>query len=335
MAPPTRPTARPARALLAAVLVAPLALACSSVPRRPEPAPLPSTPDVPPPIEERVDPRGFHHRAGTFVYDVRNEATIEVAGDTLPADTVVSEAVVTYRITAGELETDSLPVAGTIDAWSVRSSRAAAAPHDTLVLPLPFAGVLTGDGLRLALPALPSPAPSSLAPPPPAPSPAPAVAATDSLAARPTPPLDEPCRAPIAAPVALARELLVLPPDSIAVGTTWMDTTTTTICRGEVPVTTTAVQRYTVLGSTIFEGREALAIERRSEITLGGAGARRGRTLTVRGSGTGRTVFYASTERGALLGLDGEYDTDLAVESGTRRQQFAQRARQRVRLRDR
>jgi hypothetical protein len=145
--------------------------------------------------------------------------------------------------------------------------------------------------------------------------------------------VERPCAAPLSAPVALARDLLLLPPSQLAVGTTWSDSTVTTVCRGEVPVTTTAVRRYTVLGSARVGGGEAVAIERTSAITIAGSAQLRGRTVAVSGSGTGRTTFYASVERGALLGADGSYETDLTIESATRRQQFTQATSQRVRLR--
>jgi hypothetical protein len=147
------------------------------------------------------------------------------------------------------------------------------------------------------------------------------------------PPVERPCAVALAAPVALARELLILPPSALAVGTTWSDTTVTTLCRGGVPVTTTAVQRFTVLGSTRIDGDEAVAIERSSESTISGTTRLRGRTVAVSGSGRGRATFYASVERGAILGADGTYETELTIESGTRRQQFDQATRQRVRLR--
>ena len=316
------------RARAAAVVAAGLLAAVCAPPRAPEPPPVPA-PDAPeplPPIVQRVDARGYRPRPGTLGYEVTSATTIAVRGDTLPPDTLAVTARLTFRVgqpTPGDTG-EVVRVGGSIDAYEVRGSRPGAALPDTLVLPIPFVGVLGASGIELegiaALPTDPATAPPDTS--------AAGPAAADSAAVA-----ERPCVAALSAPVALARELLILPPSSLAVGTTWSDTTATTLCRGGVPVTTTTVQRFTVLGSTRIDGDEAVAIERATESTIGGSTRLRGRTVAVSGTGTGRATLYASVARGAILGADGTYAVELAIESGTRRQQFAQSTRQRVRLR--
>ncbi len=318
----------PCTRLVALVLSAGVLASCAP-PRTPAPRPSPTTPQPLPPIEERVDARGFRWRAGALSYEVSSEAAIDVRGDTLPADTLRVSALLTFHIdTTGE-EDAPLPVAGTVDAYEVHGARLGSAPADTLTLPISFAGVLGPAGLALDGDTAVASDSGRLVHPDSAVVVADSAAAADSGALAAT----RPCSASVSAPVALARDLLLLPPSRLAVGTTWSDSTVTTICRGEVPVTTRTMRRFTVLGSARVEGGEATAIERTSESTIDGSTQLRGRVVTVSGSGSGRTTFYASVERGAILGADGSYETDLTIESGSRRQQFTQLVVQRVRLR--
>ncbi len=305
-------------------------LASCAPPRAPAPRPSPATPQPLPPIEERVDARGFRWRAGALSYEVSSQAAIDVRGDTLPADTLRVSALLTFHIDATGEDGAPLPVAGTVDAYEVHGVRLGAAPADTLTLPISFAGVLGPAGLALEGDTAVAADSGRLAHPDSA-----VVAVADSAAAADSgaPAATRPCSASVSAPVALARDLLLLPPSRLAVGTTWSDSTVTTICRGEVPVTTTARRRFTVLGSARVEGGEATAIERTSEIIIAGSTQLRGRAVTVSGTGSGRTTFYASVERGAILGADGSYETDLTIESGSRREQFTQTVVQRARLR--
>jgi hypothetical protein len=320
-----RAAARAARA--AAAMAAALLVAVCSPPRRPAPLPAPTAPEPMPPIVQRVDARGYRPRAGTLTYEVSSATTIAVRGDTLPADTLAVAALLTYRVGPGTpADTGAaFRVGGTVDAYEVRGTRPGAALPDTVGLPMPFVGVLGPAGISLD--GIPDAPPDSTPP-----------AMSDTIPTAPASPdtlllVERPCAAALAAPVALARELLILPPSALAVGTTWSDTTVTMLCRGGVPVTTTAVQRFTVLGSTRIDGDEAVAIERSSESIVSGTTRLRGRTVAVSGSGRGRATFYASVERGAILGADGTYEAELTIESGTRRQQFDQATRQRVRLR--
>ena len=323
--PPVRTPRRRAIALVIALL------AGCTPPRAPEPGPAPSRPDAPPRIEPRVDARGFHLRAGTLTYEVSSAASIDARDDTLPGDTVRVDAVVIYNVGTSEAPESTTRVGGSIDSYQVHSSRPGPTAADSLALPIPFVGVLGPGGLVLegiveesAAGDLRSPPDTSGAPPGGASGGAP-----DSSAL-----VERPCVAALSAPLAMARDIVLLPPASLTIGTTWSDTATTTICRGEVPITTTAVRRYAVVGSTRLAGADAVAIERTSEITIAGRARLRGRLVAVSGTGRGRTTFYASVARGALLGADGAYDAELTIESGTRRQQFTQATWQRARLRD-
>jgi hypothetical protein len=334
---PTRATRATRAGRAALVLAAAIVAADCTPPRRPAPPAAPGLPDAPdpaPPIVQRLDARGYRPRAGTLTYEVASATTIGIRGDTLPADTLAVSALVTYRVgPATPADTGAaFRVGGTVDAYEVRSSQPGAALPDTVRLPLHFVGALGAAGIALdgvADAPADAPADTVLAATPVDTIPADSMPSPDSAAV-----FERPCVAVLSAPVALARELIILPPSSLAIGTTWSDTTVTTLCRGGVPVTTTAVQRFTVLGSTRIDGDEAVAIERASESTVTGATRLRGRDVAVRGTGQGRATFYASVARGAILGADGTYEMELTIESGARRQQFAQATRLRARLRD-
>ena len=288
------------------------ALAC--VP--PRSAPTPGPPSLP---DERVPRRAaerwsLEQEPGVARYEIRNSAAIALAGDTIPADSLVISMVVSLALadSAGVLA-----VAGTIDSLGIeRGSRVIAG--DTMpALPIALRAVVDRQGGILELSAPPLPDDSATAFP-----------ARDSAAVDPA---EAPACATALDPlVAMTRDVFVRLPGRLTTGTTWQDTTQTTSCRGRIPITTTTTSTYTVRG----EGPgQRIAIDRQLDISVAGTGVQHGRSATVQGSGTGTGVLLVDPVTGALAEGRSENTVTITFEAGMLRQAFTQQGRQDIRLR--
>lgn len=82
---------------------------------------------------------------------------------------------------------------------------------------------------------------------------------------------------------------------TLAVGSRWTDTTTDTVTREGLDVTTRTVTTSRVAGDTTIGGQSAWRIERSSVIEGRGTGTEAGRPLRVRNDGTIAGAHYIST----------------------------------------
>jgi hypothetical protein len=151
----------------------------------------------------------------------------------------------------------------------------------------------------------------------------------------PQPPVapDSACVAPDAPLIALARDVLVPLPFSVALGHAWQDTVRTTTCRAGIPVTTTAVRSYRVMGPSERDGAQALAVSRATQITMTGQGTPRGQTVTVVGGGQGAGALFLDVAGGRYLGGVDSSTVELTITNGMQTRRFVQQARQETRLR--
>jgi hypothetical protein len=260
----------------------------------PEPAARPAT---------EGGPWSFAWRAGTFAYEVVSEATIELAGDSLPAEQVRTTTYLTYTLAPGA--DAAADVTGLVDSVVVEGLRAGgrvAGPRDrALTAPVSFAARLDPARRRVEFPPLQSSLCASAAE-----------------------------RTPAGAALVLARDLLVALPPSLAPRTTWRDTVASTVCRGDVPLSTTAVRTYEVEGLDQWEGQPALRVRRTSELLLAGQrGGRRPASVSGTGGATQRLFFDLA---GRLLGATGESSTDVRMTAGEESGELRQRVRTRVAL---
>lgn len=300
------------RSASSAALVLAGVLAC--VPPRPAPVPgTPSAPDVTTP-RRSADRWSLEREAGVARYEIRSSATIALAGDTLPADSLVTTMIVSLALADSA---DVLAVTGTIDSIGIeRGSRVIAG--DTMpVLPVGLRAVLDRQGGVLALspPSLPDDSSSVVA-----------VAdstVVDSAGA-------SACGTTLDPLVAMTRDLFVRLPARLTTGMAWQDTTQTTSCRGRIPITTTTISSYTVRG----EGPgERIAIDRQVDVTVAGNGVQHGRSAAVQGSGSGTGVLLIDPATAALVEGRSESTITITFEAGMLRQTFTQQGRQDIRLR--
>lgn len=281
-------------ALLAGVGLA----GCTSsppAPRAPEVTPQPAPTTAPPP----APPWSFRYAPGEYLYDFASTARIRALDDTANAtDSIGTSALLTYRIAA---EGDRLLVSGRVDSFTVASGAriGAGLPGDSTSIPAAtFSGSLSPRGEILEFTAI------------------------DSTG----------CGAATGAMVAMARSLFVAVPPALAPGATWEDTTSATVCRGGLPVTTTAVRRYRVRGLERVGGGYVVEVTRDSEIQVAGSRTSGTRLLRVSGRGNARATLTLDPITGRLLTERGTSRTQLQFESGAAVQSFVQEVGHRVQL---
>lgn len=272
-------------------------LACGSpgtVPARPGPAPVPEA------VPTRPTGRwSLRRETGSARYEIRSIATIELAGDSVPGDSLSTAMIVSLSIAdSGAM----LSVTGMIDSLEVARGARIRTQDSTPPLPIALHAVLDRQGgvLQLGSPA----------------------ATADSL-----------CRAALDPLIAATRDLFVRLPQRLTSGTTWRDSTQATSCRGRLPVTTTTIATYTVLGEQVVAGRALLAIARSTTLSLAGGGEQHGRSATVQGSGSGSGTLLVDPETAALVDARSESTVAMTFEAGMLRQSFTQHGRQEIRQR--
>lgn len=273
-------------------------LACSS-----SPGPAPASPGAPPaPEAAPTRPTGrwsLEREPGSARYEIRSTAMIELAGDSVPGDSLSTTIVVSLSIADSG---DALSVTGTIDSLQVARGARITTTDSTPLLPIPLHAVLDRQGGLLQL-GRPADVPDSL------------------------------CNAALDPLIAVTRDLFVRLPERLTSGTTWQDTTQATSCRGRLPVTTTTIATYTVLGEQAVAGRALLAIARSTTLSLTGGGEQHGRSATVQGAGTGSGTLLVDPETAALVDAQGQSTVDVTFEAGMLRQGFTQHGRQEIRRR--
>lgn len=294
------------------ITLAATAAGCASsgragAPVRPDPVEAPSAvnlPPVVPPLAPAPAPAPFVYASGAHTYAVENEATIAATSGPARVDTVRSRSIITYRLSP---RGDTTFIEGTVDSVRVSSTgspqgMATAGAVATGSFPFSFAispnGVVRSPGRDSAT-----------------------VCASADIAA-----------------IATARDLLVSVPTLLGHGAQWTDSAVTTSCRGMIPVVTraarTADAAWAIVPDTILtapgSGQPAYRILRTSIATMGGEGQVAGRHITITGTGSSTNALYLDPLRGVFLGSIGDAVTRLFVDTGSERQEFEQRVRQRV-----
>lgn len=238
----------------------------------------------------------FGYAPGRYRYALTTDATISPQGDTLgAADSLHTATYISYVL---ERDGSRYQISGTVDSASIRAGGRLPRAQQLLAAPLRFTAQASATGEVGKFAAEVSPA----------------------------------CDSPADPLLATARDLLITVPRSLTIGTTWTETTTSTVCRGEIPLTSKAVQRYEVQGADSLDGAPAVRIRRTSEVTIQGRGEQRGQRITVSGSGNAAMDLFVSPASGTFLGGRGDYTAVLTFDSDVRQQTFEQRVRQAIRL---
>lgn len=270
------------------------------------PLPVP-TPDAPPPVAPAPTttapappPRAFAYNPGSYSYELRSEAVTTALDGDRRSDTTTTRMVVSFSVAPGS--DGQLRVAGTVDSFDVRSSTPGTPA--TSVAAFPFELAISSSGQILAAPA-------------------------DSAGA---------CATPTSVPMTLVRELIVSVPVTLQPGAAWEDTVHTTTCRAMLPITTHSVRRSRTEWVGVppemarRSGDAAYRIVRSVSTTVAADTRAAGRQVMVSGAGEGTSAFFVDPI-GVLIGASGDVSSQIIVDSGTQRQQFAQTVHARISLR--
>lgn len=149
---------------------------------------------------------------------------------------------------------------------------------------------------------------------------------------RPTPANE--CDRPDVAAAALARDLLVRVPQSVAVGDTWRDSLVAFVCRGGVPITLRTTIESRVDGTD--DNDRKLRLTRTITTRLEGISRSPWRQVELSGEGRGTQNVTIDLVRGTLLEIDGESTLTFRIANGSlrdavRTQQVVQKSSVQVR----
>lgn len=274
----------PGLALLLSAVVAACSSATGGPPTTPA-APVPTAPGRAPIVVNRT----FRYAPGVYRYRVQSDGVIELASDTA-THSVPIRTTTFYTLTLSPNADGFLSLAGVADSFSVARDTQIPAPQadsTTPAGPVSFTAMMTATGQVQDFHG-------------------PAVAGCDSA---------------IDVFATAARDLIVPVPFALQDSTTWTDSTTTTTCRGGVPVTNIAHYRYHVAGTAAYNDTPAIQVLRTSSMTLSGTGRPPNRTdgtFSLAGNGTVSTTFYLDPVSGTLLGgtSDGQANITITTPQG-------------------
>jgi hypothetical protein len=133
------------------------------------------------------------------------------------------------------------------------------------------------------------------------------------------------CPSPNGAALSVARDFLAGVPRSLAPGASWTDTVTTVTCRGDIPVTTTAVRHFSVM----LDG-PVIVVAHTTAAELSGSATKAGVRIELTGHGDGSTSQQYQPETGRLLGGLSTVDIDLRVGTAGHPVELKQHAETRV-----
>jgi hypothetical protein len=224
---------------------------------------------------------------------------IELAGDSIPGDSLSTTMVVTLALADSA---DVFSVTGSIDSLQVTRGARITTTDSAPLLPIPLHAVLDRQGGVIRV--------------------GDSIAVPDSLCTTTHDPL-----------ITTVRDLFVRLPERLTSGATWQDTTRTTSCRGRIPITTTTIATYSVLGEQASAGRNLVAVGRSTTIALAGRGEQYGRSATVQGAGTGTATLLFDPGTAALVDGQSQSTVTVTFEAGMLRQTFTQHGRQEIRQR--
>ncbi len=139
-----------------------------------------------------------------------------------------------------------------------------------------------------------------------------------------------PCGAGVSAGVTALQQSIVLPPLQMRTSTSWTDTVSSTACTGLIPVRSTVIRSYRVLGEAGTRGTPALTIRRNDQISFAGEGSLEQHRVSLAANGSGETMLSIDPTSGVLLESRGSHSLNLAVVTSGRRRIFHQQTETKI-----
>jgi hypothetical protein len=129
---------------------------------------------------------------------------------------------------------------------------------------------------------------------------------------------------PNATLITLAQQLIPRIPNQLTTGYTWRDSTTTSGCRGLIPITSTTVSNYVVVGDTVVNNAAVVQLTRTDSLSANGEGADGQHRVLITATGIGTGSIYLDPATGRLVALKETQRTLVSVTTSGRLSQFAQ-----------
>jgi hypothetical protein len=242
----------------------------------------------------------FSYLPGEFRYEVKTESAIRQPGDSTAGEAHVRTASF-VRLRLDTLGEDSLAVEVVLDSAHAERDSLVPAPDSLTTGTLLFSTYIDSQGMSLA---------------------------SMQSSGR------ECSSGDSGELLAVARDLLIEVPRELLVGATWSDTSTVTMCRGGVPVTSGVVRSYEVLDPRHSnDGTLFTRIARTTAFSLAGTRTTAyGQVIALSGSGESRAVLELDVSAGIVRGVTREGTSAVTVTYGRTSTPFTQVVRQSVRL---
>lgn len=241
----------------------------------------------------------FRYAPGDAQYEVRTQSLIRQRSDGADSTaTVRTTALITIRLDS--LAEDSLRIQVTLD--TLEAERDSLIPAPDSLEPRPtFVAYIDAQGMPL-----------------------------DSVVASPR----ECALGDQRELLSVARDLLLEVPYELRVGAQWSDTSSVSLCRAGVPVTSGVVRHYEVLEPV--RGEDGVALARIAvTTTFSMAGTQTtgyGQVIALSGRGESRSVLQLDPEAGVVRSALREGTSDVTVTYGRSSRPFTQQVTQQVRL---
>ena len=128
------------------------------------------------------------------------------------------------------------------------------------------------------------------------------------------------------ASIPVIQRALVVTPVTLHKDMTWSDSVSSALCSGSIPVTTTSVRNYRVIGET----PQGILIERHDRTTAAGEGSQGQHLVRLKTEGSGTAQITIDSATGELLQAVSSASTTAVITASGRDQRFVQTVRERI-----
>ena len=128
------------------------------------------------------------------------------------------------------------------------------------------------------------------------------------------------------ASVPVIQRALVVTPVALHKDMTWSDSVSSAVCSGSIPVTTTSVRNYRVVGET----PHGILIERHDHTTAAGEGSQGQHLIRLKTDGSGMAQITIDSRTGELLQVVSTSTTTAIVTASGRDRRFVQTVQERI-----
>lgn len=140
------------------------------------------------------------------------------------------------------------------------------------------------------------------------------------------------CATPTAFVLSVLQRNIQAIPAELMSGSTWTDSSTTSICTGSTPSQITAIRTYRVLGEADYASQKVIVVERSDQTRATGDGSDNQHRVLFNSTGVGTTRIYVDPTSGVTIGTEGDQRTTVVITASGRSQQFLQSIKEKTTL---